>query len=328
MKRCLFLIAIILVVFSTLSIALSTTARIRATAQPGAEQDSAVSDSKQSRQSRSLEDFDIRANIARSVPTGPTAEDQSRVPIKLPSRATGVRRSKLLRERPNAQIQLSSLTGTPSRIFGLQQPLSEAGETDAEVTARRFLKTNRDLFRLSDSEVDDLKVARRYRTKANRVTHLLLRQQINEIEVFQGEYAITVDGDGAVVAASGELMPEASKSVNLAQPQLSSVESLRKGAQFTGVEIKGALRFRKQATGKSQRQVFSNEGGAEAFARDIEARLVYFPLSTDQMRLAWEFVLWKRETPDTYLILVDAERGSLLYRYNMTWHCESEEEAK
>ena len=272
-----------------------------------------------------MEDFDIRANIARSVPAG---EDQSHVPIKLPSRATGVRLSKLLRERPNAHIKLSSLTGTPSRIFGLQQPLSEALKSDAEITARRFLKTNRDLFRLSDSEVDNLKVARRYRTEANRVTHLLLRQQINEIEVFQGEYAITVDGDGAVVAASGELMPEASKSINLVKPRLSSVESLRKGAQFTGVEIKGALRFRKQATGKSQRQVFSNEDGAEDFARDIEARLVYFPLSPDQMRLAWEFVLWKREAPDTYLILVDAERGSLLYRYNMTWHCESEGEAK
>src|SRR5262249_11862162 len=109
---------------------------------------------------------------------------------------------------------------------------------------------------------------------------------------------------------------------------LSSVESLRKGAQFAGVEIKGELRLREQAAGKSQRQVFSNQDGAEVFARDVEARLVYFPLLPGQMRLAWEFVLWKRETPDTYLILVDAERGSLLYRYNMTWHCESEVEAK
>src|SRR5262249_50777702 len=169
--------------------------------------------------------------------------------------------------------------------------------------------------------VDGLKVARRYRTEANRVTHLTLQQHVNEIEVFQGEYAMHVDRDGAVVAASGELMPEASKLINLARPRLSAVESLRKAAEYADVEIKRSLRLRKQATGNSQRQVFSNEDGGEVFARDVEARLVYFPLSPDQMRLAWEFILWKRETPDTYLILVDAERGSLLYRYNMTWYC-------
>ncbi|HKQ77634.1 MAG TPA: M36 family metallopeptidase [Blastocatellia bacterium] len=325
MKRSPVLIAIILVVFSTLSIALSTTARIHVTAQAVGGQDSVISGSQQSRAPQPLEDFDIRADLARSLPTG---EDQSRVPIKLRARAAGVQLSKLLRARPNAQIQLSSLTGTPSRIFGLRRPLSEASESDPEVTARRFLKTNRDLFHLSDGEVDSLKVARRYRTAANRATHLRLRQQVNEIEVFQGEYAITVNGDGEVVAASGELMPEASKSINLAQPRFSSVESLRQGARFAGLEIKGALRLRKQATGMSRRQVFSNEAGADIFARDIEARLVYFPLSPDQLRLAWEFVLWKRETPDTYLILIDAERGSLLYRYNLTWHCGSKGEAK
>src|SRR5262249_50106802 len=161
-----------------------------------------------------------------------------------------------------------------------------------EVTARRFLKTNRDLFRLSDGEVDALKVARRYRTVANRVTRLLLLQQVNEIDVFHGEYSIHVDGDGAVVAASGELIPEASKSTTLARPLLSSFESLRNGARYAGVEVKGALRLRKQATGASQHQIFSNQDGAGVFARDVEARLVYFPLSPGQMRLAWEFVLW------------------------------------
>ncbi|MGH9769630.1 MAG: M36 family metallopeptidase, partial [Blastocatellia bacterium] len=325
MKRSLVLIAAILVVFSALSIALSTTAQIRTPSTTSGGQDAGQTESSRRQRARSLEDFDIRAGVARSLPAQSTAqearEDPSRSAIKLPGRAINARQSRLLRERPTAQMRLSSLTGTPSRIFGLQQPLSEASQSDAEVTARRFLKTNSDLFRLSTGEVDRLKIARRYRTAANRVTHLVLQQQVNEIEVFQGAYAVHVDRDGAVVAASGELMPEASKSINLSQPRLSAIESLRRAAEYAGVEIKGSLRLRKQAAGNSHHQFFSNEDGGDVFARDVEARLVYFPLSADQMRLAWEFILWKRETPDTYLILVDAERGSLLYRYNMTWHC-------
>src|SRR5581483_7792679 len=58
-------------------------------------------------------------------------------------------------------------------------------------------------------------------------------------------------------------------------------------------------------------------------ARDVEARLVYFPLSSTQVRLAWEFTLWMRETPDAYLVMIDAERGSLLYRFNLTSYDEN-----
>lgn len=315
MKRSLVPLTAIPVVFSALLIALSTTAQIRTPSTAGGVRNSPQTDSTQRR--RPLEDFDIRAGVARSLPA---REDQPRGAGR-PARAINARQSRLLRESPGAQLRLSSLTGTPSRIFGLQQPLSEASQSDAEVTARRFLKNNRDLFRLSDSEVDALKIARRYRTTTNRVTHLVLQQQVNQIEVFQGEYAVHVDRDGAVIAASGELMPEASGAINLARPRLSAVEALRKAAEYADVEIKGSLRLRKQAAGNEQRQLFSNEEIADVFARDVEARLVYFPLSPDQMRLAWEFILWKQETPDTYLILVDAERGSLLYRYNMTWHC-------
>ncbi|MGE0126762.1 MAG: M36 family metallopeptidase [Blastocatellales bacterium] len=315
MKKSLILIAAILVAFSALSITLSTTAQIGNPSTTEGAQDATVS--AQRSRPRSLEDFDIRASVARSLSA---REDQSREASR-PRRTINARQSRLLRERPGAQMRLSSLTGTPSRIFGLQQPLSEGSQADAEVTARQFIKNNRDLFRLSDGEVDRLKVARRRRSAANRVTHLLLQQQVNQIEVFQGEYAVHVDRDGAIIAASGELMPEASQSINLARPRLSVIEALRKAAEYADVEIKGSLRPRKQAAGKDQRQLFSREENASAFARDVEARLVYFPLSPGQMRLAWEFVLWKQETPDAYLILVDAERGSLLYRYNMTLHC-------
>ncbi len=318
MKRSVVLIVSIFVVFCALSIALSTTAQITAQPSTGGGQDPAGAGSTQRRRPGALEDFDIRANVARSLPAH---DDPSRDSIKLPPRGFNARQSRLLRSRPDAQIRLSSLTGTPSRIFSLRQTLSEPGQSDAEATARRFLKNNSDLYRLSDSEVDRLVVTRRYRTERSRVTHLFLQQRVNEVEVFQGEYAIHIDRDGAVVAASGELAPDASKSINLSRPRLSAVQSLGKAAEYADVEIKGSLRLRKKAEGVSRRQLFSNEEGGAFFGRDVETRLIYFPLSSGQLRLAWEFILWKRETPDAYLIIVDAERGSLLYRYNMTWRC-------
>jgi uncharacterized protein (TIGR03437 family) len=334
MKKSLVLIAVTIVVFSAISITLSTTAQVKTPTAAENQQEPATAANQQADQpgkQKSLEDFDIRANVARSltldasIQNGPNGLDgvngSPGSSIKLPARARNARESRFFRERPRAQTQFSSLTGTPSRIFGLQQSLTDPSSADAEVTARRFLKNNSDLFHLSNAEVDGLKVARRNRTEASGMTHIFLQQQVNEIEVFQGNYAFHLDRDGAIVATSGELMPEASKVINLVRPRLSSIEALRRAAEYGEVEIKGSLRLRKQAEGNSLSQVFSKDDGGGVFARDVEARLVYFPLSANQMRLAWELILWKQETPDTYLILVDAERGSLLYRYNMTWQC-------
>jgi uncharacterized protein (TIGR03437 family) len=318
MKRSLLLLTAILLAIYSLSIALSTTAQIRQSTGENT-QSANQSTTTDDRNRRRLEDFDIRAGLARTLPAQPG--DPAKMPVKLPARVINVRQSGLMRANPQAQVQLSSLTGTPSRIFSLQQALGEPSRRDAEAMARQFLKNNRDLFRLNPSEVDGLKITRRYQTQVSQVTHLRLQQQVNGIDLFQCEYAIHVDRNGAVIAASGELMPEASGSINLARPRLSAIESLRRAAEFAGAEITGSTRRRKQAAGKDEHQVFSNEEGAGVFARDVEARLVYFPLSGDQLRLAWEFILWKRETPDVYLIVVDAERGSLLYRHNLTWYC-------
>ena len=54
------------------------------------------------------------------------------------------------------------------------------------------------------------------------------------------------------------------------------------------------------------------------FGRDVESRLVYFPLATDASRLAWQLTLWMPTTPDVYLTLVDAENGAVLFRHNLT----------
>jgi uncharacterized protein (TIGR03437 family) len=251
-----------------------------------------------------LDDFDIRAGLERSI-----EKPRSEYP------------SRLIRENPRAQISWSSLTGAPSRVLSLGQPLArQSGEND-EVTAKHFLKRHNDLFKLSEDEVDQLKVSKLERNDQNGVTHLTLQQEVNGIQIFHGEYAIHLTSVGEVVSANGELIPGAVRAANRARPVMTAVEALKKAGEYADLEMSEAPRQLTQPRGKSQSQLLSNQTGEMIFARDVETRLVYFPLSSSQLRLAWEFILWMRETPDVYLILVDAERGSLLYRYNLTWHC-------
>jgi uncharacterized protein (TIGR03437 family) len=262
------------------------------------------------------ENFDARAGLQRTLVMPPEAGAAAANAGATPRGAgqTG-EVPRLKRARPSVNLRWSSLTGTPSRLYSHTETLSDPTSADAGAVARGFLKGNDDLFRLSGAEVDGLKEGRRYRTAHNGVTHLTLQQEISGIAIFQAAMTMHLNRAGAIISASGELMPGAARSINLSQPNIPAVEALRKAAEQSGAELKEQPRLILSPGGAEARQEFA---GGQSFERDVKARLVYFPLAPGQVRLAWEFVIWMRETPDVYLILIDAEQNTMLFRQNLT----------
>ena len=277
------------------------------------------------RGARPRENFDIRAGhqVTLNDPqdaeiTYNPAQEELRRANRRSLQAFGLKRS-----RPSVRLKWSSLSGTPSRVFSFTENLSGPNGTDPEMVARQFLRNNDDLFLLGPNGVDGvsgLNVSRRYRTEHNGVTHVTLGQRINGIEVFLADMTIHVARDGSVLAAGGELIPNVARTANLTEPKLTAAESLRIAAEDAEAEIRFPLSLRAQPTGRESRQSFDRSVG---FGRDVESRLVYFPLSNEASRLAWQFTLWMPSTPDVYLTLVDAENGAILFRHNMTYYDEN-----
>lgn len=270
------------------------------------------------------EDFDIRAGLQRTLNDPADAEITIPLaPLDASERAKQ-RRSEmpyaLRRARPSVQMKWSTLTQAPSRLWSWQEPLSAPSSDDAETIARRFLNNNADLLRLDNDDVAALQVTRRYRDAHNGLTHLWLQQQIDGIEVFQGELAIHLAKTGEIVSLSGEALPNVAEFANARKPHLNAVEALRLAAADAEAELNEAVTLKAQPNGADEKQVFDRSIG---FSRDVEARLVYFPLAHNQVRLAWQFTLWMPETPDVYLTLIDAEKGSVLFRYNLTSYDEN-----
>ncbi len=265
------------------------------------------------------EDFDIRAGLNRSLPVLPA---EAKAAANEGRQLIPARNSRLRRERPSVEMQFSNLTNSPSRVYSFTQNLTQS-TADVEAGARFFLKQNNDLYQLRDDEVDGLRVARRYKTDHNGVTHLTLQQEVNGIEVFEGDYSFHFDRFGSLITAGGELIPAAARSANLARPRLTPNAAFRRAAEFADVELTGEATTKTPAAGRALKQKLSL---TEKFGRDIEARLVYFPALGDQLRLAWEFEMWLNETPDVYQMVVDADSGILLYRRNLTAYCFDEDD--
>lgn len=233
----------------------------------------------------SLPDFDIRAGLDRSQPL-----------------ANSDHVNRFRQQHPDAEMNFSSLTGAPSRLWSRREPLQKAASADAVTNTRRFLKDNPELFQLSTAEADALTITRRDRAAHNGATHLTLTQTAHGREVFQAEFTTHFDRTGALLAANGELIPALQQKLNRTQPVLNADQATLLAGEHAGIALN------KDAT----------------LARAEELKLVYFPLTADEVRLAWQTTLWSRDTPEVYLILLDAERGSLLYRQNLTWFEQSQ----
>ena len=132
--------------------------------------------------------------------------------------------------------------------------------------------------------------------RTNRMTHLSFRQNVNGIEIFQPPIRVHLNANGEIVAADGKIFENVSRQAESGKVKINSNQAQRIAAEKAGVEIK-----------------YSNASESSS-----GARLMYFPLSEDRLILAWEQIIWATETPDAYYILVDAERGSILFRRNLT----------
>lgn len=268
------------------------------------------------------ENFDIRAGHLATLNDPQDAEikyDPAQEVLRFSTRRS-LQAYKLKSLRSSVQLKWSSLTTAPSRVFSFTENLTGPSSDDPVLIARRFLKDNDDLFRLGSEGVDGLNVSRRYRTEHNGLTHITLQQQINGIEVFGANMAIHLARDGSVLAANGELVPKIAQTANLTTAKLSVDEGLKIAAQDAGAELQFPLQHRTQAAGRELRQSYQRNIG---FERDVESKLVYFPLSHESSRLAWQYTLWMLNTPDVYLTLVDAENGTILFRHNLTYYEEN-----
>ena len=255
------------------------------------------------------EDFDIRAAHQRTLDRAPRTGDQMR------REATDEAATEFQQTHAGARLRWSSLTGTPSRMLAQQEALSERSNDEAATIARRFLQENESLFRLSQTEVQALQVVREDRTAHNGMTHLTLQQQVNGLEVFGARMNVHLTRAGAVMAANGELLPQASRTSSGTRPRLAATAALAQATAAVGLKLKTAVRATAAARGPAQTQQLAR---TPELAREVHTRLVYFPLAADKLQLAWEFEIWPAETSDAYLTIIDAERGSLLYRRNLT----------
>ncbi len=213
---------------------------------------------------------------------------------------------------PRPVAPLSPPHGWTRGATVLQRPggfLTAPARGDPLAIARAFLQSHAADLGLTAADLADLVVKDRYTTAHNGLTHLYLRQRHAGIEVFNGDMNVSVTADGRILNLGSGLVSNLAATINTTQPLLAPADAVRAAGSYLGLPLARPLTVLAGARGPAQSTVVSDGG----LAHDaIPARLMFEPLATGQVVLAWDLVL-RLAASDHWLDLrVDAVHGTVL----------------
>lgn len=181
--------------------------------------------------------------------------------------------------------------------------------------AMQYVQSHGAAYGLSSTDLSELRVVDRYTTAHNGVTHIVLRQQLGGIDVFQGDIAVNVARDGSIINVHNAAIPQLAKRVNTRTPKLSAQASLVQAATTLGLHsssLQGAPPDPVQSrAAKGVEQ--ASEFVAAAYSVDpIPVHLIYQPLEDGSVVLAWNMVLRLPDGQSWLDVRTDATTGEIV----------------
>lgn len=201
----------------------------------------------------------------------------------------------------------------PHSLLSLKAPLTPRSNDAPNLIAKRFVRDNSSLFAISDSQLESARISAR---ETDGFTRLVLEQQSGGIRVFDSEMLFIIDREGRVRSESGSFIPQIEGLAVDRAPALTPEQALHHAINFCGADLTADVVATTDNSRGRSRIVFSSD----ELDQRSEASLAYYPLTREEVRLAYQVILYGVPTKlDAYLMLVDARTGVLLRRDSLTY---------
>ncbi len=267
-----------------------------------------------------LPNYDIRLagkSEFRDVDLSPSAAARSGAPgmdAVGQERAAAVDnfRAKLSHEAAEKLRAEVNEAGAMKNFFIEGAALSEAQSDSPDNTARNFLKSQAEIFALSEAAVNELKLHKE--DNDNGTTFLDYAQTIGGIKVFEGNVSVVVNKFGEVINVREGFLING-QAVKL-KPSLNETRGIAKAFEYAGRTVSPSFAMTRQRSDKSENSSFANPLGMEF--EDVLSELNVVRIG-DKAHLAWH-VYAEVGPEEWYELLVDAHTGELLLRHNLYAH--------
>ncbi|HEY8022064.1 MAG TPA: M36 family metallopeptidase, partial [Thermoanaerobaculia bacterium] len=222
---------------------------------------------------------------------------------------------------PGADVRFSPLVGGPEVVRNGRGPLSAPAAGAGVDIVRAFLHARKDLYGLTDSEIDGLAFLGESVSRRNGLRMVRLSQSVGGIPIFQSESRFLLDRQGRVVRTVAQLFPGASASALAVSPALSPQQAFGNAMSSVGIHL-DLSKVELGATDAAGRTRLL--AGDPRIAGPATSQLVYFPLGPGVLIPAWMQVTFTTG-PGDWTTVVDGASGLVLWRKNLRSHASTQE---
>jgi extracellular elastinolytic metalloproteinase len=171
----------------------------------------------------------------------------------------------------------------------------------------------------NSDDFDDYLISNQHTSKRSGLLHTYIQQRYQGITVRDGVLSIHQKSDGSLTQLNDQFIRNLSSKINSEVPLLSSLECLLKIANDFGYNYTLPIQTIEKKETQDQQTVFAKSGIS---TEDIPARLIYFPINENQLKLSWEFFIHETDASNWWQIVIDAETGDILERRNLYLNCD------
>lgn len=223
-------------------------------------------------------------------------------------------RDRLASQIPGFLVLDSAETGGPEVVGVARGPVRLAAPSEAppEHIARAFMERNSWLFGLSPDQAAALELDADYKNPAGNLSWVRLKQRIAGLDVFRGFATVAITPAGDIARLVGQLAPGVPADLIEPLPRMSASQAVAAAAATVDVSVAPDELVIATSSPEGDRVVFQRG----PFSNGINTELIYFPLAKGAVELAWSMTLWG--DTDSYLVIVSADDGLLLFRKNIT----------
>ncbi len=210
--------------------------------------------------------------------------------------------------------KINSMKKTTLFIFLLITSFLSAQDFTGIVS--NYLNNTRSQYGLTQQDYADLKLDSYSFSKSMNVENVYLTQRYQGIEIYNTVSSFAIK-NGQVVNANISFTNNLIQKVNTQTPSLSPQQAISKAALALGIEVSSGIQLIETP---AQHEYLFTKGGISQ--ENIPVKLVYQPLETGNLHLAWDLKIYSLDSSSYYSVRVDALTGEIIDNKDWVLSCD------
>jgi hypothetical protein len=175
--------------------------------------------------------------------------------------------------------------------------------------ASQYLHSHAAARGLATADLDDVVVMSEETSAHSGVTHIYLRQRYRGIDVAGADVNFNITRDGRIIDMGGRFIANLAAAVNARAPAKDAVAAVGAAARSLGLHLTASIAVSEIKDGATRETIVTGGGISE---RPIPVKLVYQPVGSTKVRLAWQLEIQESGGQHWWVVTIDAASLEIL----------------